>query len=237
MSGSKKSVVFGVCWVLLLGCSADHSIADDPRSSEDRLRTRLDGFCVEECARIASCAPPRVDCDCADGELCECTRTQSDCEEDCRSDLLEAYVGTGESCAALGLEFMDCVSATPCRELDSADACRDVRERSEPCEPDDVDPPSGPPAGGTVSCSSGFGSAGSAGGANVPNPQTTCDLGWDACSDGHGYRLICLAAAAGAASCTCFVDGLPTNTFTPSSSSCPSHAETNSACAWRLSDF
>ena len=211
---SRNSGALLLSLTLLLGCSADDTIADPARSQEDRLRPRIDGFCESECERIAACP--------------ESSTTADNCQSECRSLFRSTYIGQGDACAQLGLDLMECVSDTACEKMED-EPCEPILERSEPCEPGDSgEPPSGNPA---VTCQSGFGS-GSAGGAAMPTP--TCDQGWDDCSDGQQYRVICLPDGAQSAACTCYVQQQPTLSFPSASMSCPSTEELNAGCGWFL---
>jgi len=86
--------------------------------------------------------------------------------------------------------------------------------------------------GPVVSCTSGYGSAGSAyGGASS---SLTCEEGRQYCSDGHDYNWTCVRNSQGRTGCTCFMDTQVTGGFDPGTDECPDLGLVNAGCGWNL---
>jgi hypothetical protein len=193
-------------------------------SAQQQLGTKLQTWCPEICQTLSQC--PQGSCSCQ-GDVCSCVDVPdpATCPAECQSAVSEEFLGHGEACAELGLTYVDCLSAMACQILSgSSSACvPDGSVQATVCSPP-------PPAGG-VNCGQGWGTG-------VSEPVTTpgalvCEQQWEACSDGHVYRVSCYYAGAGQLSCSCLVDGVAQRGFA-SSASCPPSQEVNAACGWQL---
>jgi hypothetical protein len=228
-----KRVLFGLLGTLLPGCMTVETPAadDDDTSTERALASDLDDWCDSTCARFGSC-PER--CDCA-GDTCTCTGVGDDCADDCR-EALGDYLGQGDDCAEAGRELMRCIDGVQtCEQLYAGVDCESPASAEAACEgqhgDDDVSPTG--PFGVTCGAGSGGGTAGAAGGANVP--AFHCEERREQCSDGASYQVVCDGAGDGA-SCNCFRSGEFTGSFALSPARCPSAAEINAGCGWVLAE-
>lgn len=86
--------------------------------------------------------------------------------------------------------------------------------------------------GPVVSCTAGYGSAGSAFGGG--SSSLTCEEGRQYCSDGHDYNWTCVRNSQGRTGCTCFMDTQVTGGFDPGTDECPGIQLVNAGCGWNL---
>ncbi len=197
------------------------------KSAEQTLGTTLQTWCPEICQTLAECPP--VPCSCQ-GDVCSCVDVPDPvtCSAECQSGMTDEFLGHGEACAELGIAYLGCISAMACQALTGS---------TPPCAPDSsvqAAACSPPPPAGSVSCPQGWGT-GSSGPSTTPG-ALVCEEQWEACTDGHVYRISCYSTGSAELSCSCLVDGVVKGGFA-ASGSCPLLGGVNAGCGWQLAAY
>jgi len=209
-----KRLSFGIALALLPACVVGTPVAEEQKSAEQQLRDDIAQVCDKGCRENAECG----------------FDTAMDCPTHC-SEYLDAFVGHGDECQALGRNLVDCVST-----LETCDDYAHTEHCDVPPEQHDQCAAGGSAAPPMVHCDSGGStSGGTAPSANGDPAQTTsCDLYMD-CSDGAEYRVSCHSVDETLV-CNCFKDGIVSGVaFSPANGECPAEEQINAPCGWNLS--
>lgn len=208
-----KRLTFGIALAFFPACVVGSPVAEEQKSAEQQLRDDIAEVCDEGCQQNEACG----------------FGSAMDCPAHC-SEYLDAFVGHGAECQALGRGLVDCVAKLEtCDDYAHTEDCEVPQEQRDQCAAGSAGP-------APVYCQDGGGtSAGVAPSANGDPPQTTsCDLYMQGCSDDAEYRISCHAVDETLV-CNCFRDGIVNGTaFTPASGECPAQEEINAPCGWNL---
>jgi hypothetical protein len=209
-----KRLTFGIALALLPACVVGSPVAEEQKSAEQQLRDDIAQVCDKGCQENAACG----------------FDTAMDCPTHC-SDYLDAFVGHGDECQALGRGLVDCVAKLEtCDDYAHTEDCDVPQEQHAQCAAGSTVPAA------AVYCEDGGGtSSGMAPSSNGdPATTTSCDLYMQGCSDGAEYRVSCHAVDETLV-CNCFRDGIVSGVaFTPVSGACPADGEINGPCGWNL---
>ena len=249
----------GLWLPLMFACSGTNVVAGPERTEAERLEALLPTWCDDMCSVLRSCTD--ADCGC-EAEGCSCS-IDEECAGQCRAELT-AIARTSAACAATAGRMQRCYDAQGCAVLGNERACREFEDEAEDCNHADYDsgstsppeqaygtagsasygtagsvsagaPSVGPTSGGPiVTCQGGVG-----GGPISPEPGITgviCEEGRFDCSDGSDYSMVCVATSTGQRACSCLVDAVVTGAFAPGQA-CPTSAEMNAGCGWRLAEL
>lgn len=202
--------------------SLDDGDAATAAPAEQRLRTLLPAWCPLICSKLTQCQSPGVD---------------TNCQAQCSQFVTEEYLGQGDACAQLGLDFVNCVDSASCADLASSSNCApDSSKRSAVCSSYTSDSSQAAPgpdtSAPTVTCQSGGGLATTS---PVPVGSLVCDTTRTQCSDGHTYHVACINQGDGIVACSCYLDGLLQTTFPVGGTGCPVSSVVSSYCGWQLS--
>lgn len=217
----------GIASAAVVGCAFESTPpVDENDRQEAKLESSIGAWCDATCERLGECDG----CAC-DGDVCDCVEIDEECPLDCRRELGE-YLGHGEDCAGVGLEFMACVSGITCDELSDGDGCANRERRDDACgdRGDGGGPHPSPAPGARVSCEAGSG-GGTAGGSGTA--AFRCEETREECSDGARYHFVC-SGTQESATCNCFRDGEHTGSFEVAPATCPSVPDVNASCGWNL---
>ncbi len=233
-----KRTSWSLACLFVLACSGATDGGSPCLSSEQQLGNSLPTWCPEICTKLVQC---------------NAESSQSSCESDCHKDVASEFLGKGNACAQLGLDFMSCASGSSCDALlqnklspclpsnDAIDSACPGDSSTTPLPPANTTGSTPPPDGGNstvpdptsggVTCSSGAHMI-----ASIAAPgNMVCDAERTDCSDGNSYRVTCIYQASGTETCTCFPDGLSRGPFDYSGTYCPDVTVINSMCGWNLS--
>jgi hypothetical protein len=214
-----KRHVLGIALAFLPACIKETPVAEEQpqgqQAAEQRLSAEIGPLCDKGCAKNTECG----------------WNTSEDCPASCR-EYLNAFVGHGDSCVALGQGIVDCASKLEtCEDYEDTGDC-DVSEleHAQCAAGEDAPPPVYCDGGGSTS-------AGVAPGADgKPAMTTSCDVYYGECSDSAEYRVSCRPID-GTMVCNCFRDGVVNGSaFTPIDDTCPSFEEINQPCGWNILD-
>jgi hypothetical protein len=142
------------------------------------------------------------------------------------------FLGKGDACAQLGLDYMNCLDGLACNQM--------VAGAVGPCMPDSQQL--------ALSCAAGSSTTTSEPGAPLVNCTSAdmqaadstdvgaivCNSKVSDCDDGHAYSLLCIYQGPGVSVCACSQDGSFKSVFTTDVSQCPSVDIVNGACGWNL---
>jgi hypothetical protein len=209
-----KSLLWLTTLALLPACVQESPIAQEAKTAEQQLKDSISPFCAESCKRVRDCQLEGAD----------------DCPKQC-ADYMDAFIGHGDACVALGQASENCLkSLTTCDTLDDSYECAVPQSQYDQCRH------AGPLAAGTpVVCDLGGTAGGVAPAApGAPPTVTDCDVYAQNCDDGSSYRVSCLALD-GSLVCNCFKDGVVSGmAFTPADGQCSLDGDINTPCGWNL---
>ena len=186
-------------------------------AAEQQLVDSLQTWTAQSCAKLSSCS--------AVGDSVTC-------QAGIAVGVSALFVGKGEACAQLGLEYMNCLDSLACDQM--------VAGAVGSCMPDSQKL--------AVSCATGSSTTTSDPGAPLVNCTAAdvyvadgsdvgaivCNSKVSNCDDGHAYSLLCIYQGPGESICTCSQDGSFKSVFTTDVAQCPSVDIVNAACGWNL---
>lgn len=186
-------------------------------AAEQQIVDSLQTFTSQNCAKLSSCS--------AVGDSVTC-------QAGIAVGVSAIFLGKGEACAQLGLEYMNCLDSLACDQMvaGAVGTCMpDSQKLAASCATGSSTTTSDPTAQ-LINCTSADVSAADSSevGAIVCNAKVSN------CDDGHAYSLMCIYQAPGTSICACSQDGSFKSVFTTDVSQCPSVDIVNAACAWNL---
>jgi len=182
-------------------------------AAEQQIVDSLQRWTAQSCAKLSSCS--------AVGDSVTC-------QAEIAVGVSAIFLGKGEACAQLGLEYMSCMDSLACDQMvaGAVGTCMpDSQKLAASCAMGSSTTTSDPGAA-LVNCTSGEASSleSSDVGAIVCNTKVSN------CDDGHAYSLLCIYQAPGVSMCACSQDGSFRSVFTTDVSECPSVDIVNAAC-------
>ena len=199
------------------GNSASSGGSGGSGAAEQQIADSLQTWTEQSCTKLSSCS--------AVGD-------SATCQAGIAIGVSAIFLGKGEACAQLGLEYMNCLDSLACDQMvaGAVGSCMpDSQKLAVSCAMGSSTTTSDPGAA-LVNCTSG--DAYAADGSDVG--ATVCNSKDSDCDDGHTYSLLCIYQAPGASICTCSQDGSFKSVFTTDVSQCPSVDIVNAACGWNL---
>lgn len=189
-------------------------------AAEQQIVDSLQTWTAQSCTKLSSCS--------AVGD-------SATCQAGIAIGVSAIFLGKGEACAQLGLDYMNCLESLACDQMveGAVGTCMPDSQKLAVSCTTGVSTTTLDPGAALVNCAAA--DAYSADGTDVG--AILCNSKVSDCDDGRAYSLMCIYQAPGASICACSQDGAFKSVFATDVSQCPSVDIVNAACGWNLASI